>query len=125
MRKMQERIELDNIIRISKNKKISEYFASVIYRGGPGVYGKYGDIRLRFTRDLSKDVRHLCMCFWHWGLVPKEINVIDLKVDGGVITGAYELVLKKVGAIQFENDTDFEDYWNQNIEEQKKRLKEK
>lgn len=107
------RIEIDNIIRISNQKEIVAYIQSVFMRGQPRVYERYACIKIRFAANLARDVDWLCRNFWHWGLVPdpKSLKKIRLKLDKGVMLGnAYELTLKKVPAICFTNDQEYNEW---------------
>jgi len=109
-----ERIELDNIIRISAKKNISEYIPAIIMRIQPNVYKKYGCIKLRFTKDLEDQVKYLCRLVWHVGLVPKsKVKMKNgIPVDKGIlIADAREIVLVKIGAIVFDDHKDFDDWW--------------
>jgi hypothetical protein len=110
-----ERVALDNIIRISAQKNIADYIASVIMRIQPAVYQKYGCIKLRFTKDLEGQVKYLCKLCWHVGLVPqKKVKMKDgIPMDKGVlIADAREIILKKIGAIEFEDNEEFDGWWN-------------
>jgi len=119
MKKRTEIIAMDNVVRVSGNKSITDYFPGVVMRMSPGIYNKYGDIRIRFTNNSRRQVKMLCSYFWHCGLVPKEEIQLEkgLEMAGGVtLNKAYEIVLIKIPAIIFDNDTDFEEYWNKIIE---------
>lgn len=109
------RIEMDNIIRISGAKGITPYFESILLRGQPRVYNKYGCIKVRFTKDLWKDVYYLLCLFWHFGIECSEIQKMKdgLKVANGVVIAeAYEATLKKIGAIMFEDNQDYAERMN-------------
>ena len=112
--RLSERIETDNIVRISANKSIVEYLAPIIIKIQPSVYKKYGCVKLRFTKDIEQNVKLLCQLVWHVGLVPKEKTFLDggIPVNKGIlIADAREITLKKIGAIDFEDQEDFEDWW--------------
>ena len=110
--KHNQRVEPDNIVRISAKKDIKEYITPIIIRGQPKYYNKYGCIKLQFTRDLVIKVKMLTLLLWHWGLVPTRPERIDgLRVEKGVIIGeAWSLTLTKIPAIQFEDYREFENW---------------
>jgi len=121
--KITRRIEIDNIVRVSSKKDINKYREAILIRMQPGIYNKYGCIKIRFTRDLTIDVDKLCRFFWHAGLVVKDVDKDverlkdGLKVDKGVVIGeAWEVTLKKIPAIEFENDEDYKDWTYQIFE---------
>jgi hypothetical protein len=105
-----EKVEIDNIIRISSRNDISNYSHSVIMRMQPRLYNKYGCIKLRFTKDHTRDVQYLCMMFWHAGLTIQSWEKLPegLRLGRGVILEqAYEVTLIKTGATLFEDDNEF------------------
>ena len=109
-----ERIIPDNIIRVSAKKEISEYFQAVLRRMQPDVYNKYRCIKVRFTKDMESKVKYLCRFYWHAGLVPKNKHKMKdgFPLEGGIlIADAREIELVKIGAIQFDDQDDFEDWW--------------
>lgn len=109
--------EMDNVIRISARKRISQYFEAVVMRVQPAIYNKYGCVKVRFTKDLKKDVYYLSQLFWHLGLAPSNLSKLKngLKVDKDVILGeAYELELKKIGATRFEDNEEFRKWFEYN-----------
>lgn len=99
--------EINNIIRMSGAKGITPYFESMLLRGQPRVYNKYGCIKIRFTKDLWRDVYYLLSMFWHFGAECTEIKKMKEEfevADGRFISGAYEATIKKIGALMFEED---------------------
>jgi hypothetical protein len=106
---------MDNIIRIGSAKGITPYFESILLRGQPKVYNKYNCIKLRFTKNVWKDVYYLLCMFWHFGIYCDEITRMKggLPVDKGVIIDEfYEATLKKIGAIMFDNNEDYAERMN-------------
>ena len=104
------RIEIDNVVRIGSRKEIDTYTHSIVLRAQPRVYNKYGCIKIRFTGDLCRDIDYLCRLFWHLGLVVKNVE----KMEGGLEVGrgrylenAFEITLVKIGAIEFEDDSEY------------------
>jgi|SRR3989304_858312 len=110
MIKSARRLEMDNIIRMGSSKGITPYFESMLLRGQPRIYNKYGCIKIRFTKDLWKDVYYLLSMFWHFGIECSEIKKMKegLEVGKGfVIEEAFEATLKKIGAIMFEDNEEY------------------
>lgn len=118
-----KRLTPDNIIRVSSKKPVSSYFEAILIRVQPAIYDKYNCVKIRFTKDLETDVNYLCQLFWHLGLVPKKKERLKegLQLDKGVIIGeAYEISLEKIGAIQFEDNSDYLD-WIKRVNEDYRR----
>lgn len=110
------RVAVDNIIRISSRKPIGTYFESILIRAQPRIYNKYNEIKIRCTKDLRKDIMYMCQMLWHVGLIiPREegIKRISEKLQvarGELLDEVYEIKLKKIPAIIFEDNSDYEDY---------------
>lgn len=107
------RIQMDNIVRMSSKKPPTSYFESIILRAQPSVYNKYKCIKIRFTKDLKRDVYYLCALFWHLGVVAKTVEKLPdgLQIDKGVVIGnAYEVTLEKIGAIRFEDNEEYNEW---------------
>jgi len=123
-----ERRESDNIVRLSSSKDLALYFQSVVMRASPKIYKKYGSIKLRFTKDLKTDVQYLCNLFWHLGLIVSKDEEIEKVVDtistsrGNYIKEMYEVKLKKIGAIDFEDEDDYLD-WMKDVKKQWDKIK--
>lgn len=111
---MRNKIEIDNIVRISSKKHITEYIQSIFLRGQPESYNKYKCIKLRFTADLMKDVNYLCMLYHHFGLTVVSVKKAEegIPIGRGVISNVYEVELRKIGAIQFEDDSDYKNIFD-------------
>lgn len=104
------RVEMDNIVRISSSKEIGEYIRPIVERMSPKVYKKYGCIKIRFTGNLSFDVDKIMMRLWHAGLKYQEgsCKPVQLKTARGeIIDKAFEISFTKIGAIQFEDDSEY------------------
>lgn len=105
---------IDNIIRVSGKKNISEYSHSFLKRVLPGIYDKYGCIRIRFMRELEPDIKYLVRMCWHCGYTfeKNKLKGNTVRVRDGVLTTEMrEIVLKKIGAILFHGNEEFERKW--------------
>ena len=113
MRQIEGITIMDNIVRISAKKRITDYAASVLMRIQPKTYEKYGCVRLRFTKDLEQQAMYLAMMWWHCGFDFKKYKLKGgVKVAGGILIGDIrEIHLKKIGAIIFQDDSDFISRW--------------
>jgi hypothetical protein len=106
----------DCVVRISRNKNITDYQNAVIRRAQPDVYPKYNCIKLRFTKDMEIPVKCLCRYLWNIGIVPKKKVKMKggIPVDKGILIGdAREIILVKIPAIQDTTNKEFEDWWNE------------
>lgn len=109
------RVTMDNVVRMSSAKDFSIYVQSVVMRSSPKIYNRYGNIILRFTHDLRVEAYNLAQLFWHLGLVPQLVRRSEQGIQTGrgeIIENVWELVLTKVGAICFEDNSDFADWYN-------------
>lgn len=116
---MREKIETDNIVRIGSEKKIYEYVWPIVIRLQPDPYENYGCLKLRFTKNLKREVIQLCNFFVNLGIEVKEVNKMEepLRVDRGrFIDNCFEAILIKIGAIRFESKEDYYDRLNQKFE---------
>lgn len=107
-----EKIPYTNIIRIAWKKPITSYFEAVILRLQPKIYQRYGCIKLRFSKNVKREVHYLVNLFWHLGLAPgavTEISEIEF-ANGTIVKDCYELELRKIGAIVFDDDSEFNDW---------------
>lgn len=111
-----KRVKMDNIVKISggtiKEKGIAPYFESIVMRVQPDVYNEYNEIKIRFTKDLWKEVWYLMCMFWHLGLVCNRIERMPHGLplpNGTVLDDAYEAIITKIGANMFEDNTDYSD----------------
>lgn len=109
-----QRISTDNVVRISRAKEIERglapYYESILIRGTPEIYDKYGCIKLRFTKNMKESIYKICQVLWHYGLVVKEINKLEngLEVQRGrILEDAFEVILTKIGAICFHGEEEF------------------
>lgn len=101
-----------NKVKISYKKPAAYYFESILIRMQPDIYKRYGNIKVSFSKNAKKTVFYLINVFWHCGLVLKEINPIpEIEVGGGaIIKDCYEAILKKVPAIEFEDNEEYRDW---------------
>jgi hypothetical protein len=107
-----KRIRMDNIVKISGNKPIKDYYKSVVDRCQPDIYNNFGCIKMSFTRDLIRDVDYLCRQFWHLGLVIKSLEKADnIKTGrGDIIYDAWVLTVEKIPDLKFPDDEYYEDW---------------
>lgn len=123
-----ERREIDNIVRVSSNKEIAKYCESVLMRASPRIYKKYGCIRIRFAKNMKQDVMYLTNLLWHVGIVVIKDDGVS-KVEDAISTGRgnyikemYEVKLKKIGAIDFADESDYKD-WMESMRKQWEKIK--
>lgn len=108
----------DNIVRISSEKNIHEYAWPILIRLQPDPCDESGCVRLRFTKNLVKNVTLLCYYFSNLGIEVKAVEKFEeLPVaKNKYISVYYEVVLTRIGAI-IPSGTEFVDRARAKFEE--------
>ena len=103
MERKKEHTEPANLIKIAE-KDLSVYAWAVVLKGQPYVYQKYGEIKIQVTRNRIEKANQLIELFKHWGLEevkrePCKILVTPPKKNPYYLTEAFEITLRKIGAL--------------------------
>lgn len=100
-----DKISESNVIKIGE-KDLAPYIVAMVFKGQPNLYNKFdNEIKIQVAKSRLAKANYLIELFKNWGLmeierVQKNITITPEKGDPYELEDAYEIIVKKIPALE-------------------------